>query len=291
MDADAQNFSMDGVTHSFGEPHDEVANSDWQQLFNQLNDTGGGGDFLMHGPSLGDIIGVSGLINLQNHRNQDQLDLHCLNPAFQGLHSRNSSLMDENALENDGPRLPRDNTGMFQEVLGTRNCASQMEDRSLSPAEVDLGGLKLDSSAVKKGSIVVKDSTRRRVSRRKRKEFEAREILGEESKVLFVVAPLNDHVHKLRIRSSDNHFLAVWYYLKACVNKDDDILVGGGEGDGTISFGDEMMMVAMEFLCSVIDAKKANIISSGVVKGRVTQKIYSSSIVSLLNDCHFMSSR
>jgi len=57
-----------------------------------------------------------------------------------------------------------------------------------------------------------------------------------------------------------------------------------------------MMMVAMEFLCSLFDAKKGNakkgnINSSGVVKGRVTQKIYSSSIVALLNDCHFMSSR
>jgi len=289
MDADGQNFSMDGVTHSFGEPQDEVANSDWQQLFNQLNDMGGGGDFLMHGPSLGDIIGVSGLINLQNHQNQDQLDLHCLNPAFQGLHSRNSSLMDENALENDGPRLPGDNTGMFQEVLGTRNCASQMEDRSLSPGEVDLGESKM-------GSIAVKDSTRRRVRGRKRKGNEARAILGEESKVLFVVAPLNDHGHNLRMRSSNTHFSAVWSYLKACVNKDNDILVGGGEGDGIIGFGDEMMMVAMEFLCSLFDAKKGNakkgnINSSGVVKGRVTQKIYSSSIVALLNDCHFMSSR
>ena len=102
---------MDGVTQSFEEPHNEVANSDWQQLINQLNDVGGHGD-LMHSPSLGDIIGVSGLINLQNYRNQDQLDLHCLNPASQGHHSRNSSLMDDNALENHSPSLG-DNTGMF----------------------------------------------------------------------------------------------------------------------------------------------------------------------------------
>jgi len=127
--------------------------------------------------------------------------------------------MDENASKNDSPRLG-DNTGTFQEVLGTDNCASEKEDRSRSPAEVDLGESKMSS-------IAVKDSTRRRVRGRKRRGNEARAILGEESKVLFVVAPLNDHVHKLRIRSSDNHFSAVWYYLKACVNKDDDILVGG----------------------------------------------------------------
>ena len=78
---------MDGVTQSFGEPHDEVAmaNSDWQELLNQLDDVGGGGDFLMHGLSFGDIIGESGLIDLQNDRNQDQLDLHCLNPAFSSM--------------------------------------------------------------------------------------------------------------------------------------------------------------------------------------------------------------
>jgi hypothetical protein len=70
------------------------------------------------------------------------------------------------------------------------------------------------------------------------------------------------------------------------------IFLWGVEGDGTIDFRDEMMMVAMEFLCSLFDAKKGNIHSGGVVKGRVTEKIYSSSIVvTLLNDCHFMSSR
>ena len=281
---------MDGVTQSFGEPHDEVAmaNSDWQELLNQLDDVGGGGDFLMHGLSFGDIIGESGLIDLQNDRNQDQLDLHCLNPAFQGHLSRKSSLMDENASKNDSPRLG-DNTGTFQEVLGTDNCASEKEDRSRSPAEVDLGESKMSS-------IAVKDSTRRRVRGRKRRGNEARAILGEESKVLFVVAPLNDHGHKFRMRSSNNDFLAVWSYLKMRVNKDNDIMVGGVERDGIINFGDEMMMVAMEFLCSLFDAKKGNakkgnINSSGVVKGRVTQKIYSSNIVTLLNDCHFMSSR
>ena len=42
-----------------------------------------------------------------------------------------------------------------------------------------------------------------------------------------MVAPLNDHGHKFRMRSSNNDFLAVWSYLKMRVNKDNDILVGG----------------------------------------------------------------
>jgi hypothetical protein len=117
-------------------------------------------------------------------------------------------------------------------------------------------------------------------------------IFGVESKVLFVVAPLSDHGHKFRMRTSNIMFSAVWSYLKTSVNKGKDILVGGVEGDGTVDFGDEMMMVAMEFLCSLIDAKNGTkTLGGGVVKGRIVEEIYSSNIITLLTGCVFMSSR
>jgi hypothetical protein len=110
---------------------------------------------------------------------------------------------------------------MHEELLGSCNCESQIKDSSWSPAEMELGESKVGSR------IAVKDITRRQGRGRKRRGDVAKTILGEESKVLFVVAPLNDHGHKFRMRSSNIHFSAVWSYLKACVNKGNDILVGG----------------------------------------------------------------
>jgi hypothetical protein len=74
---------MDGVTHSFGEPHDEWGNNDWLPMpyYDQLPDEVVGGD-LMHCHSFSECMsGLSGLINLQNSQNQGQAELHYLNPA------------------------------------------------------------------------------------------------------------------------------------------------------------------------------------------------------------------
>jgi len=284
---------MDGVTHSTGgEPQDGGEINDWPMPFNQIPDVGGG---LMRNHSFSDFIGgLSGLINLQNnHQNQGQgVSPHQnFTSQNQESHSVNVTVMSENTLENYCPpvydgstndvgtdRLSTNNSDkMYEEVLGS----PEIEKRSFFASKVNVVETK----------VSMKDVTKRRGRGRKRKGNVSIPTFGEGSKVLFIVAPLNDQDHKFKMRSSNIKFSAVWSYLKTCVNKDNDILLGGSERDGIICFGDEMMMVAMEFLCSLFDARKGTINSSGVVKGRVTEVIYSSSIVTLLNDCCFMSSR
>jgi len=165
---------------------------------------------------------------------------------------------------------------MHNQILGSGNDNSQIKDRSWSPSEVELGESKASSI---KNTVI----TRRRGRGRKCKENVGKPIFGVERKVLFVVAPLSDHGHKFRMRTSNIMFSAVWSYLKTSVNKGKDILVGGVEGDGTVDFGDEMMMVAMEFLCSLFDAKNGTkTLGGGVVKGRIVEEIYSSNIITLL---------
>ena len=119
----------------------------------------------------------------------------------------------------------------------------------------------------------------------------AKATFGEESKVLFVVAPLHDINHDIMMISSNTHYKALWNYLKTCMREDSDDLFGDVGMDGSIAFGDELMIVAMEFLCSLSDMRNG-ITNSGVdVRRRVTEKQYSTGIISLLNVCHFMSAR
>jgi len=106
-----------------------------------------------------------------------------------------------------------------------------------------------------------------------------------------VVAPLNDINHNVTMISSNIHYKALWNYLKTYMREDTEDLVGDVGMDGSIAFGDELMIVAMEFLCSLFDARKGNNSSGSVGKGRVIEPIYSSNIVTMLNDCSFMSSR
>ena len=276
------------MTHSFGEPHDEEWDNDWLPMpYYDLP-----GDSLMRSDSFGELIGgLSGLINLQNYQHQGPAELLNLNPVSQGSPSLNGALMMENALENHCSNEginhdPSDNTALtHNQILGSRDDNSQIKDSSLPPSEVELGESKASSN---KSTVI----TRRRGRGRKCKENVGKPIFGVERKVLFVVAPLSDHGHKFRMKTSNIHFAAVWSYLKTCVNKGKDILVGGVEGDGTVDFGDEMMMVAMEFLCSLLDAKEGtNTLGGGVVKGRIVEEIYSDKIITLLTGCHFMSSR
>ena len=86
----------------------------------------------------------------------------------------------------------------------------------------------------------------------------ANATFGEESKVLFVVAPLHDIYHDdVMIRSSNIHYKALWNYLTTYMREDiTDNLFGEVGMDGSISFGDELMIVAMEFLCSLFDMRK-----------------------------------
>jgi hypothetical protein len=279
----------DGVTHSFGEPHDEEWDNDWLPMpYYDLP-----GDSLMRSDSFGELIGgLSGLINLQNYHHQGPAALLSnLNPASQGSPSLKGALTMENALENHCSNEginhdPSDNTALtHNQILGSRDDNSQIKDSSLPPSEVELGESKASSN---KSTVI----TRRRGRGRKRRRNMAKSIIGEKSKILFVVAPLSEYGHRFRMKTSNNHFAAVWSYLKTRVNKGNDILVGGDEGGGTVDFGDEMMMVAMEFLCSLLDAKEGtNTLGGGVVKGRIVEEIYSDKIITLLTGCHFMSSR
>ena len=89
----------DGVTHSFGEPHDEEWDNDWLPMpYYDLP-----GDSLMRSDSFGELIGgLSGLINLQNYHHQGPAELLTnLNPASQGSPSLKGALTMENALENN----------------------------------------------------------------------------------------------------------------------------------------------------------------------------------------------
>ena len=119
----------------------------------------------------------------------------------------------------------------------------------------------------------------------------AKATFGKESKVLFVVAPLNDINHDVMMISSNIHYKALWNYLKTCMREDTEDLLGDVGMDGSIAFGDELMIVAMEFLCSLFDMRDG-ITHSGVdMRRRLTEKQYSTGIISLLNVCHFMSAR
>jgi len=91
----------------------------------------------------------------------------------------------------------------------------------------------------------------------------AKATFGEESKVLFVVAPLPDINHDVMMKSSNIHYKALWDYLKTYMRKDTDDLFGDVGKDGIIAFGDELMIVAMEFLCSLFDMRDG-ITHSGV---------------------------
>ena len=119
----------------------------------------------------------------------------------------------------------------------------------------------------------------------------AKATFGEESKVLFVVAPLHDINHDIMMISSNTHYKALWNYLKTCMREDSDDLFGDVGMDGSIAFGDELMIVAMEFLCSLFDMRDGTTHSGVDVRRRITEKRYSTGIISLLNACHFMSAR
>lgn len=119
----------------------------------------------------------------------------------------------------------------------------------------------------------------------------AKATFREESKVLFVVAPLNDINHNVTMISSNIHYKALWNYLKTYMREDTEDLVGDVGMDGSIAFGDELMIVAMEFLCSLFDMREGITHSGVYVRRRLTEKQYSTGIISLLNVCHFMSAR
>jgi len=119
----------------------------------------------------------------------------------------------------------------------------------------------------------------------------AKATFGEESKVLFVVAPLQNINHDIMMISSNTHYKALWNYLKTCMREDSDDLFGDVGMDGSIAFGDELMIVAMEFLCSLFDMRDGTTHSGVDVRRRITEKRYSTGIISLLNACHFMSAR
>ena len=198
------------MTHSFGEPHDEEWDNDWLPMpYYDLP-----GDSLMRSDSFGELIdGLSGLINLQNYHHQGPAELLSnLNPASQGSPSLKGALTMENALENHCSNEginhdPSDNTALtHNQILGSRDDNSQIKDSSLPPSEVELGESKASSN---KSTVI----TRRRGRGRKRRRNMAKSIIGEKSKILFVVAPLSEYGHRFRMKTSNNHFAAVWSYL------------------------------------------------------------------------------
>jgi len=173
---------------------------------------------------------------------------------------------------------------------------NQTEDMNMIPSELD--GVKKNNvgtsttpKEMKNGKGRGKGTTGRK-RKAKGSAEKAKASFGEESKVLFVVAPLHDDIsHDVMMRSSNIHYKSLWNYLKTYMREDTDDLFGEVGIDGSIAFGDELMIVAMEFLCSLFDMRNG-ITHSGVdVRRRLTEKQYSAGIISLLNVCHFMSAR
>ena len=184
-------------------------------------------------------------------------------PAFEGL---KCGPMAENQIEDTNSRLPFELDGVEKNNLGAST-----------------------TKEMKKGQGRGKGKGRKRKG--KGPAEKAKAIFGEESKVLFVVAPLHDIYHDVMMRSSNIHYKALWNYLKTYMREDTEDLFGDVGTDGSIAFGDELMIVAMEFLCSLFDMRNG-ITHSGVDMRRgLTEKQYSTGIISLLNVCHFMSAR
>ena len=120
---------------------------------------------------------------------------------------------------------------------------------------------------------------------------------GETKRVLFLITPMNrnDSIPHLRLRLDTQEMARIWAYVNTFYNSPTHAPFLGVEADGIVGFGDEMMIVAMEFLCSCLNAKY-DINHSGddghlVSNGRVRDDKFSSKLVPMLNICHFMSSR
>ena len=181
----------------------------------------------------------------------------------------------------------------FEGLTCAPMAKNQMEYTNRLPSELEVAeknhvGTMSTTKETKKG----RGKGKGRKRKGKGPAEKAKATFGEESKILFVVGPLHDNMyHDVTMISSNIHHEALWNYLKTYMKEDTDDLFGEVGMDGSISFGDELMIVAMEFLCSLFDMRNGITYSGVDVRRRITEKQYSTGIISLLNVCHFMSAR